>query len=167
MNFRNGQIIFVIGVSGVGKTTIARLLASHLELPYREADDFHSAENVEKMSQGVPLTDRDRKPWLEALNKEARELSTTSGAVITCSALKQSYRSILENQIEKVIWVFLKGDFELIQERISERKGHYMPPELLQSQFDTLEEPCDAITVVVSGSPENIIEEIITKLNER
>lgn len=155
-----------MGVSGSGKSTIGKMLAKRLELPYREADDFHPQANIDKMAQGTALNDNDRKPWLEALAKEASILSQKSGGIISCSALKQSYRDLLNHGLEnKVKWVYLQGDYSLLWNRMSKREDHFMPAGLLQSQFDTLEEPVDAITVSVSLSPEEIINTILESMN--
>lgn len=134
-------IIIIYGVSGSGKSTVGNLVAEKLSLPFFDADDFHPTANIEKMSAGIPLNDEDRQPWLESINKKMKEVSTLKGGVFACSALKEKYRSILkEGLILPIHWVLLKGDFELIQKRMSER-NHFMPPKLLRSQFDTLEVP--------------------------
>ena len=134
MALYNKNILFVIGVSGTGKSTIAKLLAEELNLPFFDGDDFHSEANIEKMSNKIPLTDEDRYEWLVTLNKLAVNNQET-GAVIVCSALKESYRNILANKIEeKVVWISLESSFELLLERLRKRKGHFMPAELLRSQ---------------------------------
>ncbi|TVZ14446.1 gluconokinase [Maribacter sp. MAR_2009_72] len=160
----NPQILFVMGVSGSGKTTIGTLLAQKLNIPFFDGDDFHPASNIKKMSVGIPLNDDDRQGWLERLNKLALE-HTTTGAVIVCSALKEKYRVILGNQLEglhKI--VYLEGSYELINDRLIQRKNHFMPKGLLRSQFDTLEIPHDAITVSIDQSPEAIVADIIKML---
>ena len=158
------QILFVMGVSGSGKTTIGTLLSEKLNLPFFDGDNFHPEANIKKMSEGKPLNDDDRQGWLERLNELAIE-HTSTGAVIVCSALKEKYRKILGNRLEgqhKII--YLEGSFELITERLNKRVNHFMPKGLLQSQFDTLEIPIDAITVSIDQSPEAIVNEIIEKL---
>jgi 6-phosphogluconate dehydrogenase len=147
-----------MGVSGCGKSTIGNLLAHELEIPFFDGDDFHPESNVKKMSSGQPLNDNDRQGWLETLNRLAKEQLSINSCVIVCSALKQKYRDILNSDIEsKTKWVHLSGTFEQIYERMSSRSNHFMPSELLQSQFDTLEEPKNALHVDISRTPENII----------
>lgn len=151
-----------MGVSGSGKSTVARLLANKLGWEYLEADNFHSPENIAKMAAGIPLSDSDRAPWLSKLNKTlSATLQAGSHPVLACSALKASYRKALTRDIDGLQFVYLKGDYELIWSRISEREDHYMKPGMLMSQFETLEEPVDALTVDVSHSPEEIVERII------
>jgi len=157
-------ILIVMGVSGCGKTTIARLLSKELNLPYFDGDDFHPKENVSKMSKGQPLNDSDRQGWLGALN-ELAITNSEMGAVIACSALKEVYREALQKKIEDSIrFVYLEGTFEEIYQRMQERKGHFMPAELLKSQFKTLQPPKEAITVSISGSPEEILQDILNEL---
>ncbi|MFG3497672.1 gluconokinase [Streptomyces sp. NPDC047928] len=149
-------LVVVMGVSGSGKTTIGRSLARTLNVPYAEGDDLHSLSSVEKMEAGVPLDDEDREPWLERI---ARWLADHAGrgGVITCSALKRSYRDRLAAVSPRVLFVHLHGPAELIAERLSARRGHFMPPELLRSQLDALEPlaPEERGTrVPVDGTPE-------------
>lgn len=158
------MIIVVMGVSGSGKTTVGRLLAEELGWKYYEADDYHSSANVEKMRSGLPLDDADRKPWLEALRELIRGcLEREESAVLACSALKESYREFLLVD-ESVILVYLKGDYEIIQSRLGARRGHFMNPKLLGTQFDALEEPADATHVDVSSSPGEIVKQIRGRL---
>jgi len=158
------QILFVMGVSGSGKSTIGKLLAEKLQIPFFDGDNFHPEANVKKMSEGTPLNDEDRQGWLERLNEIGIENKTT-GAVIVCSALKEKYRTILGHNLEGLHQlIYLKGSFELISKRLSQRKNHYMPKGLLQSQFDALEEPKNVVTISIDQTPENIVEEIIKKL---
>ena len=164
MKKNNKAVYIIFGVSGTGKTTIGKLLAEKLEIPFYDADDFHPKENVEKMSNGIPLNDEDRSPWLQTLAKEIEFWSENGGAVLACSALKQSYRNILQTY-KKVEWIFLEGEFDLIYNRINQRKGHYMGSDMLQSQFDTLEEPITGIKVSIIPSPKEIVENIISKIN--
>lgn len=159
------SIIFIMGVSGSGKSTIGELLATKLELPFFDADDFHPIENVAKMKAGNPLNDKDRAPWLDNLNELAKEQLGKKGAIITCSALKEKYRIRLEKGLLVVPeWVFLNGDFEMILKRINQREGHYMPASLLQSQFDALEIPANAFEVDIALPPTIIVENILLKL---
>lgn len=158
------QILFVMGVSGSGKTTIGTLLSKKLNVPFFDGDSFHPEANIKKMSESKPLNDNDRQGWLERLNKLAIE-NKSIGAVIVCSALKEKYRTILGNQIEdqhKII--YLKGSYALINDRINKRENHFMPKGLLKSQFDALEIPIGAITVPIDQSPEAIVNEVIEKL---
>lgn len=159
------MVYILMGVSGSGKSLIGELLADELDLPYYDADDFHPESNVRKMSSGQPLNDKDRRPWLEALAEQIRKWNNDDGAVLACSALKQSYRDILRGDAPKdVQFIFLKGSRSLIAERMSKREGHYMPEELLDSQFETLEEPEQAITVPIDNTPGQIVKEILKKL---
>lgn len=158
------MIIVLMGVTGVGKTTVGRLLALELGWTFYDADDFHPPANVEKMRRGEPLTDNDRVPWLEKLRDLLRGmLQAQSNAVLACSALKSAYREYLIID-EQVQLVYLKAEYSLIQERLDQRKGHYMNPSLLQSQFATLEEPHQAIAVDVAASPAEIVRDIRTRL---
>ena len=154
------MVIVLMGVTGSGKTTVGRLLSEQLGWSYYDADDFHPSANVEKMRSGIPLNDDDRKPWLETLHGLISNcLERGENAVLACSALKESYREFLLVD-ERVRLIYLKGDYELIQKRLNKRRGHYMNPKLLDSQFDTLEEPADAVRVDVSASPNEIVETI-------
>jgi carbohydrate kinase (thermoresistant glucokinase family) len=161
--------IVVMGVSGAGKSTVGRLIAAQLDCPFRDADSFHPQANIEKMSRGEPLTDGDRWPWLQAIAAwiaEHRAAGTL--CVVTCSALKRVYRDIVTNkQSADVRLVYLKGDFDLVAARLKARKGHFMPPALLQSQFAALEEPAadeHAITVSIDATPEEIAGEVVKAL---
>lgn len=148
------MIVVLMGVSGSGKTAIGEILARDLRCAWFDADDYHPAANVEKMRAGHPLTDADRWPWLDRLNELLRAEDTKGeSAVVGCSALKQIYRERLAQGLGDVRWVHLKGSFELIQSRLQQRKHRYMPASLLQSQFDTLEEPHDALTVDIADPP--------------
>lgn len=154
------MVIILMGVTGSGKTTVGLLLAQQLNWRYYDADDFHSRANVEKMRDGIPLSDQDRLPWLEALRELVTDcLERAENAVLGCSALKESYREYLLVD-ERVRLVYLKGDYETIQRRLSKRRGHYMSPALLESQFDTLEEPEGDLQVDIFLTPEQIVESI-------
>ena len=160
----NKKVIYVIGVSGCGKSTIGKMLATELQCPFFDADDFHPQSNIDKMAGGSALTDDDRWPWLQSLNELAEKEILDKGAVIACSALKESYRTKLTGKMtEKTEWVYLQGSFKQIYDRMKQR-DHFMPPALLQSQFDTLEEPEDAITIDIRLTPEVIITDILAKL---
>jgi len=149
------MIVVLMGVSGCGKTAVGEILAHELRWPWFDADDYHPAANVEKMRAGQPLTDADRWPWLDGLNELLRTRDANGeNAVVGCSALKQIYRDRLARGLTEVRWVHMKGSFELIMSRLQQRKHRYMPASLLQSQFDTLEEPRDALTVDIADPPE-------------
>jgi len=158
------QIIFIMGVTGSGKTTVGRLLSEKTGISFFDADNFHTTANIKKMQSGTPLTDDDRAQWLENINRLAREQMKLEGAIIACSALKENYRIILGNGVNKVVWILLQGDYSLIYNRMKKRKGHYMPPELLQSQFDILEIPNYGLHVNVKDTPEKVVETIISQL---
>ena len=157
-------IIIVMGVVGAGKTTIGSLLAQRLGWEFLEGDMFHPPANIEKMSHGIPLTDADRIPWLEAIRDAIRErIADLQSAVVASSALKQSYRDILKVGPE-VTFVYLKAGPNLIAERLHSRHGHFATEQLLPSQFATLEEPDDAIVVDAAPQPEEIVREIQRRL---
>lgn len=158
------MVIVLMGVSGSGKTTVGRGLARELGWKFYEGDDFHPRSNVEKMARGVALTDEDRAPWLEALRDVIKScLARGEDAVLACSALKRSYRARLLFD-ERVRLVYLKGDYQLIEERLKRRRGHFMKAEMLDSQFAALEEPRRGLTVDASLPPEKIIETIRSRL---
>ncbi|MGH9314477.1 MAG: gluconokinase [Vicinamibacterales bacterium] len=154
------MIIILMGVSGSGKTTIGRLLADDLGWEFLEADEFHPAANIDKMRRGIPLDDADRNPWLAAV-AAALEARTSAGrnAILACSALKHAYRKRLRVSPE-VRFVYLKGTYAEIEDRLEDRRGHFFSPELLDSQFDTLEEPRDALVVDISNTPSTIVQQI-------
>jgi carbohydrate kinase (thermoresistant glucokinase family) len=159
------MVYILMGVSGCGKTMIGRMLAGRMDLPFLDADDFHPAENINKMKQSVPLTDEDREAWLLSLAAKIVELNAAGGAVMACSSLKEKYRSVLSrNGKESVVFIYLKGSRHIIRERMKWRKGHFMPAELLDSQFDILEEPRGALTVSSDGDPEQVCREILAGL---
>lgn len=154
-----------MGVSGSGKTTIGKLLSQELNIPFFDGDDFHPESNIKKMSNGEALNDNDRQGWLKTLNGLAKKEIAKNSCVIVCSALKQKYRDILSNTIEsQTEWVYLFGSFKQILERVHSRANHFMPSELLQSQFDILEDPKGAIEINISLQPVQIIEMIKNKL---
>lgn len=152
-----GMVIFVIGVSGTGKTLVSQLLARDLSVPFFDADDHHPKSNINKMTQGIPLNDKDRQPWLDELNRIAIE-NIESGCVMACSALKQDYRDRLSASIEKkIVWIYLSGTYDQVYDRMINREGHFMKEKMLMSQFETLEEPPDAVKIDISKSPTEII----------
>ena len=154
-----------MGVAGSGKSVIGAALATALDVDFVEGDEYHSAENVQRMSAGIPLTDADRARWLRALAlriREAKEAGT--GLVVSCSALKRAYRDILRAEASDLRFVFLKGERALIAERLAGRRGHFMPPSLLDSQFAALEEPSpdeDAWVCDVRQSPQDIVTALV------
>jgi gluconokinase len=158
------MVVVLMGVAGSGKTTVGRLLAERACATFYDADDFHTPANVEKMRDGVPLTDEDRLPWLDALRELIRDCLGRGGrAVLACSALKEEYRERLLVD-GRVKFVYLKGDYSLIEERLKNRRGHFMKPGMLDSQFDALEEPRHALQVEVAAPPEEIVETIKDQL---
>ena len=158
------MVLVVMGPTGSGKTTIGESLAQRVGWRFADADDYHSPENKEKIHHGIALTDADRAPWLAALHSQiARWLDTKENAVLACSALKQIYREELGKSPD-VRFVYLKGSYDLIYERLLARKGHFANEHILASQFATLEEPSDAVTVDISGTPEEIVAEICARL---
>ena len=157
------MIYILMGVAGSGKTTVGKLLSKRLGYPFYDGDDFHPQENIEKMSRGIALEDSDRLPWLLRL-KELIERENK--IIIACSALKISYREILQVENKGVIWIYLKGEYSEILGRIETRQGHFMKREMLGSQFETLEEPKDAITISISDDREVIVERILELIKD-
>ncbi|WP_300596925.1 gluconokinase [Niabella sp.] len=166
-----GKSIIVMGVSGSGKTTVGKALAAGHHWRFVDGDDLHPPANVSKMRSGIPLTDADRWGWLQRINQEM-QIQNAAGVsiVVACSALKKTYREVLRQHGVSVLFLYLKGDFEQVQALLQTRKGHFMPAGLLQSQFETLEEPtvaeADCITIPVTGLPEEL-EEIGRLLKQR
>lgn len=168
------MIILVMGITGSGKTTEGRMLAERLHWEFADADDFHSAANKEKMHNGIPLTDADRQPWLLAIRDRIWSwIAANKNGVITCSALKQSYRDLLMSPSEgraasdagQIKIVYLRGSYDVIAARVRARKGHFAGEELLASQIAALEEPRDAITIDVDQTPEQIVDEALRQLH--
>jgi len=161
-----GIIYIVFGVSGSGKTTIGKHLANDLGISFYDADDFHPKTNIKKMSQGLPLNDDDRAPWLQTIGDEIISWSNKEGAVLACSALKKTYRKTLQSIDKKYIkWIFLDGSFDLISKRMESRKDHFFKKEMLVSQFETLEKPSQGICIDIKKSSIEIVNEIKSKLN--
>ena len=160
------MIVIVMGVMGSGKTTVGKKLAQAWGCPFFDADDFHSPENKHKMSRGVPLTDEDRKPWLEKLAVLSQNWNRKhSRTVLACSALKQRYRDLLSGGLP-VKWVYLKGDQDLTRKRLENRAGHFAFPGLLRDQFDVLEEPVDAVVADILKNPDEIVESLKVQLEK-
>ncbi|MBC6112557.1 gluconokinase [Pedobacter fastidiosus] len=160
------KLIILMGVSGSGKTSIGEALAQKISAQFIDGDHLHSQRNIDKMASGIPLTDADRYDWLKLIGEVGkREVDNNINCIIACSALKKSYRDIIRAENENLIFIYLKGSFELIESRLSSRKGHYMPKGLLKSQFDVLEEPkdeeTDVITIEINQDISEIINEII------
>lgn len=160
MNSHSQRAIVIMGVSGSGKSTIAKLLAEKLAWRFIDADDFHPQANRSKLSQGIALTDSDRWPWLDHL---AELIGEDTKTVLACSALKEIYRLRLQ-KFTPIDFVYLDGDFETISQRLSTRSGHFMNPQLLDSQFATLEVPKECLKIKISESPESIIATIEEQL---
>lgn len=162
-------VIIVMGVSGSGKSTVGKLLAQRLQWPFKDGDEFHSAANIDKMHKGIPLTDADRAPWLDAIADWIDETRRAGGhGVIACSALKHRYRDVLIGDRADVRLVYLKGDETLIARRIASRHKHFMPSQLLHSQFETLDEPGrdeNPITISIEPPPSEIVTRIVAALH--
>lgn len=161
------NIYVVMGVSGCGKSSVARMLATATGGTFYDADDFHTPENKRKMSSSVQLNDSDRWNWLESLNQELKKhAADQQPTFLACSALRRTYRKHLANGLEKVGFIYLQGSRDCIRRRLAERKNHFMPPELLESQFQTLEEPSsdEAIIVSVENPLEDIVKMVLADL---
>lgn len=160
--------IIVMGVSGCGKSSMGQKIAGHYDYPFFDGDDYHSEANVEKMRQGIPLTDDDRLGWLQTLNSILKD---NESAVVACSSLKPSYRDILRDGIEDLAIVYLKGDFDTIWQRHQKRAGHYFNGQsMLESQFATLVEPvdeADVIAIDIRHSLEQVFQNSIIEIDKR
>lgn len=164
------MILIAMGVSGAGKTRIGEMLAERLKCDFTDGDAFHSEANKQKMHDGIPLTDDDRWPWLRTIRAAIEEKQRAhETAVFTCSSLKRSYRDILRGNDRDVCFVYLKGSFDVLHERLASRTGHFFDPSLLQSQLETLEAPGpdEAIEVSIELSPEQIVDEVMKQLEVR
>lgn len=161
-------VLIVMGPMGCGKTTVGRLLARRLNWPFIDADDHHPPSNVAKMRQGVALNDEDRRPWLEALRRAIDQWRAKGeSGILACSALKQDYRDLLGVDQDSVRTVYLAGGFELLQQRIAARQGHYMNPDLLRSQLDTLEPPSGGLVVGIEAAPAEVADHIVNQLKRK
>ncbi|HJT21494.1 MAG TPA: gluconokinase [Nitrospira sp.] len=161
------MVIILMGAAGAGKTTVGRELAQRLGWRFCDGDWFHSPRNVEKMARGVPLSDDDRRPWLEEIRRAIAEWVTARDhVVLACSLLKESYRAtVVADHRNEVKIVYLRADIGLLQRRLAGRQDHFMGVRLLESQLDTLEEPTDALILDASASPDNLIRQIRSALN--
>jgi gluconokinase len=154
-------IVCIIGVAGAGKSTVGLLLAEKLRCEFLDGDTLHAPENIRKMTQGIPLTDADRVPWLAAIHARIVEsFQRDEGLVVACSALKQRYRDTLSEAVP-LAWVYLKGSAEMIRTRLLERQHHFMRANMLASQFADLEEPTGAITIDVAVTPSDAVRQIV------
>jgi gluconokinase len=167
---KSGTALVVMGVSGSGKTTVAELLAEKLGWPFMEGDRLHPPANVEKMRQGIPLTDADRAPWLDRIGEELKNWAAAGrSGVLTCSALKRAYRDRIRSARPDVRFIYIKGSEALIEARVAARHHEYMPASLLRSQFDALEEPTPdepgVVTVDAGGSANEEVAAVIAMLN--
>lgn len=159
------MIYIVMGVSGSGKSTLGKQLANLIKLPFYDGDDYHPQANIQKMSQSQPLDDHDRYDWLYSLSQHMKIWEQDGGAVLACSALKESYRKTLsKNSNLKFTMIYLKGSFEFIEKRLSQRSNHFMCNSLLKSQFETLEEPQNAIIVSIEDDLNMMCQKILDKL---
>lgn len=163
---RASRIVMIMGVAGSGKTTVGERLAARLGWPFFDADAFHPPQNIRKMARGLPLSDEDREPWLEAIHDAmVAHVARGESAVFTCSALKRCYRERLSHGLEPyLVWVYLKGEYELIQARMQARQEHFMKPALLKSQFDALEEPEGVLTLSVAAPVDALVDTIAAQL---
>lgn len=165
MNNDGSRLFVVMGVSGCGKSSVARGLAERTGGRFLDADDFHPPENKAKMASGTPLTDADRWPWLDALNRELTARAADQPPVfLACSALRQAYRDRLGAGLPGLRFVYLAGSKELIRERMQGRKDHFMPAALLDSQFAALEEPAEAIKVSIAEPLADVVETILRRM---
>jgi gluconokinase len=161
------MIVIVMGVAGSGKSTVGRLLAESTGFDFLDADTLHSPANIARMSAAIPLTDSDRAPWLSAVRERIVEAAARQqNLVVACSALKNAYRTFLARGVP-VVWTYLKGRPDVFRDRLKRRTGHFMNAALLQSQFDALEEPTDAIVVDAVQRPETIADEVLAEIRKR
>jgi gluconokinase len=159
------MICIIMGVAGSGKSTIGVLLSRQTGWQFYDGDDFQPPENIEKMSRGIPLTDRDRQFWLLRLKTLIDEkMSNKSNAIIACSALKESYREFLQGDNRSIVWIYLKGDRDLLYKRLQQRQNHFMKADLLASQLEVFEEPSNAFIVSIEQTPQAIVGQILDRL---
>jgi gluconokinase len=159
------RAVILLGVAGSGKTAVGKGLAARFDWLFLDADDFHPAANVEKMKHGIPLNDQDRIPWLRTLHDELqRQLAQSRSVVLACSALKESYRHMLSDNVSPLTFILLDVDQETIRERLQHRAAHFFPKELMQSQFGALEKPKDAIIIDARKSLDEVIDQAIQSI---
>jgi carbohydrate kinase (thermoresistant glucokinase family) len=160
------KVVFITGVSASGKTTVGSLLAKQQNIPFYDADDFHSRENIKKMANGISLTDADRIPWLTSINTFVVSQLQSTSIVFACSALKETYRQLLAQSInqQQIKWVYLQGTFEVIEKRMEQRINHFMPSILLQSQFEIAEVPSNSLILDIGNTPEQMVQTIQEKI---
>jgi gluconokinase len=159
------RFLIMMGVSGCGKTTVGQTLAENLGWDFYDADDFHPQKNIEKMANGIPLNDSDRAPWLASLHDLiSNKLEADQPGVLACSALKERYRQKLLDGNQDVQIVYLKGSYDLIWSRMKDRTDHYMKPKMLESQFEALEEPANALTVDIAKPVDEIVDDILNRM---
>ncbi len=162
------RFLILMGVSGSGKTSVGKALAEQLNWDFYDADDFHPPENVARMAGGIPLDDSDRTPWLASLHDLiSSSLKQNKSGVLACSALKDRYRQQLLEGNDGVQLVYLKGSYDLIWSRMETRTDHYMKPHMLKSQFETLEEPTHALVIEISSPVDEIIQEILQRIQDK
>jgi gluconokinase len=160
------MVIVVLGVAGSGKTTVGTMLADALHCQYLEGDSLHSPENIDRMTRGIPLTDSDRGPWLSAIHARMRDFfDRGQDLVVGCSALNEKYRQVLARGMA-IRWVYLKASPALIRSRLSDRKDHFMKVDMLESQFDALEAPSEAIVVDAGEPPTAIVDRVVSQLRD-
>jgi gluconokinase len=156
------RAVILMGVAGSGKTVVGKGVAARLDWLFLDADDFHPATNIEKMKHGIPLNDQDRIPWLRALHDELqRQLAQGHSVILACSALKESYRHMLSDQVSPLTFMLLDVDQETIRERLQHRAAHFFPKELMQSQFAALEKPEDAIVIDARKALDEVIDQVV------
>jgi gluconokinase len=160
------MVVILMGVSGVGKTTVGREVSRRLGWRFSDGDEHHPSENVQKMAAGIPLTDQDRQPWLLQIRALIeRAITEDFDLVVSCSALKASYRRVLTAGLSQVLLVYLRADFALIERRLAHRTGHFFDPALLKSQFDDLEEPESGVaTVAADADLDSVVESVLDKI---
>lgn len=166
-----GKSIILMGVSGSGKSTIGAAVAREIKAKFIDGDDLHPRANIQKMASGQPLNDEDRAPWLQRLNDAAYSLNhKNESGIIVCSALKRRYRDLLRKDNDNMVFIYLKGSFEVILARLQARSGHFMPTELLKSQFEALEEPGadekDVISVDIDTDVEGVVGRCVAALKQ-
>lgn len=160
-------VYIIFGVSGTGKTTIGNLLSKKLNIPFYDADDFHPETNVAKMRSGQPLTDEDRMPWLQELARNIKTWAERENSILACSALKEEYRKTLAlGNSKEIRWIYLHQEMSIIEQRLQRRSNHFFKKEMLQSQFNDLEEPQYGLKVDVRKSPKEIVKFIIKSIKQ-